>query len=109
MFFATPYDGEENERPFKVDGSVSFHFEDGNNGWQFHGERIDDFFSGSRHVFEFKTFDLLGSESTLISTENITLFSGDDVPITETPIPGAIWLFGAGIIGLFRLTKRQER
>jgi len=109
-FFAVPFDGEENERPFKVDGIVSFDFENENNRWQFRGERTGDFFSGGNSmVYEFKTFDLFGSEPTLISTENITLFSDIDVPITETPVPGAIWLFGTGMIGLFRLTKRQEK
>jgi len=104
--FVVPYDGEENERPWKVDGRVSFEFENENNRWQFRGERIGDFFSGDSTIFEFKTFDLFGSEPTLISTENITYFSDIDVPTTETPIPGAIWLFSAGMIGLFRLTKR---
>ncbi len=75
--------------------------------WSIHGEKTEiDSFSLSDMDFEFNTYDKASSE--LISTENITLAQASETPVAETPIPGAIWLFGAGIIGLFKLTKRQE-
>ena len=93
---------------------LSIGFGDENNAWSLSGETTRDLDHDSPlgiydiEAFEFKFYNYpapfangnLNPEPT--SIENITI-----VPVTETPIPGAIWLFGTGLIGLFKLTKRR--
>jgi hypothetical protein len=34
---------------------------------------------------------------------------GGNLSVAETPVPGAIWLFGSGVAGLAMLTKRRRK
>jgi hypothetical protein len=32
----------------------------------------------------------------------------DDVSVSAVPVPGAIWLLGSGLIGLFGLSRKKK-
>jgi hypothetical protein len=90
-------------------------FGDGNHAWSLSGEETrENTLDSSFGIYDIKDFELkfydypnpfangnLNPEPT--SIETITL-----IPVAETPIPAAIWLFGAGLIGLFKLSARRQ-
>ncbi len=51
--------------------------------------------------------------ATLISdfynTASLETYSGGLAPVGVVPIPGAIWLFGSGVIGLVAMFRKQDK
>ncbi|MEE9338087.1 MAG: PEP-CTERM sorting domain-containing protein [Methylococcaceae bacterium] len=93
---------------------LSIGFGDENYSWSLSGETTREVIYDSPlgisdiENFEFKFYDYptpfangnLNPEPTTI--ENITI-----IPVAETPVPSAIWLFGTGLVGLFKLRRQN--
>ena len=77
------------------------------------GSEIYNFFNAS--AFGYTQYSFV-EQATTSSTElsmgfrNVpNFFFLDDVDVSPVPIPGAVWLFGSGIVGLIGLKRRRGK
>ena len=98
--------------------TVSFWLQNGASGandfrlyWD--GSEIYNFFNAS--AFGYTQYSFV-EQATTSSTElsmgfrNVpNFFFLDDVDVSPVPIPGAVWLFGSGIVGLIGLKRRRGK
>jgi len=40
---------------------------------------------------------------------NVTIYDYTNTAVTPTPIPGAVWLLGSGLLGLVGLKRRMRK
>ncbi|RLB01804.1 MAG: DUF4465 domain-containing protein [Deltaproteobacteria bacterium] len=52
-------------------------------------------------------FDLSSTDTGTFGMNTPAYFAMDDLNYNPVPIPGAVWLFGSGIVGLFCLRRRN--
>ncbi len=73
-------------------------------------EHILDALARDNTPFSFISYDNDTSELTI--NDDLTIIdyavAVDSQSISEVPIPGAVWLFGTGLFGLFRLTQKKN-
>jgi len=59
-------------------------------------------------IFNFSSSDSDAIETVTINSYTDASVNGNFIPVTETPIPSAIWFFGTGLTGLFKLSTRRQ-